>query len=370
MYIINGETSNMKKITFIISSLNSGGAERVISLISKSLSEYYDVTIILLLNGKPKAYNIDKRVSIIELHEYSGRLKKWFLITLELHKIFMELNSDIYISFCTIENIVSLLANFRTKNKLIISERNAPKTEKKTYMIKILQKLLYHFADCIVFQTESAKSLYSTSLQKKGVVIPNPIVSDLPLWNRKNYLSSQYICAVGRLHPQKNYPLLFKAFKYFSFTYNNYKLLIFGIGSEEEKLHKLIHNLKLEDKIIMMGYHKDVHNYLQDCKFFVMPSKYEGMPNALMEAMSMGIPCISTNCPSGGPAQLISNFNNGILIENDNIDQLIHSMEFLVMNPEKAIEIGNNARKIKDKYNLSNTTFLWIEVIDKCLLRR
>ena len=107
----------MKKVTFIISSLNSGGAERVISLISKSLSEYYQVSIILLLNGFPKAYEIDSNVSVIEFPNFEGKLKKWLNIILFLHKEMKTSDTDIYISFCTIENLVALIANINTAKK-------------------------------------------------------------------------------------------------------------------------------------------------------------------------------------------------------------------------------------------------------------
>lgn len=357
----------MKKITFIISTLNSGGAERVISLISQSLSEYYNVSIILLLNGQPRAYDISEKVKVIELDKYNGKINRWFRIVCDLRNVIKTEDSDIYISFCTVENIVALIANLGTKKKLIISERNAPKTEKKALIIKMLQKILYPFSDYIVFQTDTAKKLYKKKLQEKSVIIPNPIKENLPEWCKGNNSEFNYICAVGRLHPQKNYPLLFKAFKKFSEDYQNYQLLIFGSGKQEQELINLIDTLNLRNKIKLMGYHKDVHEYLKECSFFVMTSNYEGMPNALMEAMAIGVPCISTNCPSGGPSKLIENYVNGILIHTNDESELVKSMKYLANNSEKALYYGKNAKKIKSNYSIDKITYEWKKVIEKVL---
>lgn len=358
----------MKKITFIISTLNSGGAERVISLISKSLSKYYNVSIILLLNGQPRAYDISEKVKVVELDKYNGRFNKWFHIIQNLHNVIQKEDADIYISFCTIENIVSLMAHLGTKKKLIISERNAPKTEKKPLVIKVLQKILYPLSDYVVFQTDTAKKIYKKKLQEKSVIIPNPITENLPEWcGDSNNSESNYICAVGRLHPQKNYPLLFKTFKKFSMDYQNYQLLVFGSGNQEQELIALINSLNLQDKIKLMGYHKDVHDYLKKCSFFVMTSNYEGMPNALMEAMAIGVPCISTDCPSGGPSKLIKNYENGILINTNDENDLITSMRYLANNNEKAIYFGENAKKIKNEYSIDKITYEWRKVIEKFL---
>lgn len=354
----------MRKITFIISTLNSGGAERVISLISKSLSDYYNVSIILLLNGQPKAYDISEKVSIIELKNHKGRINKWFNIIRELHNVIKTEDSDVYISFCTIENIVSLIASFGTRKKLIISERNAPKTEKKPLLIKILQKILYPFSNYFVFQTDTAKKMYKKKIQQKSVVIPNPITENLPQWQGELKLENNYICAVGRLHPQKNYPLLFRSFSQFCKDYKDYQLLVFGTGEQEKELLDLINLLRMNEKIHLMGYHKDVHKYLKNCSFFVMTSDYEGMPNALMEAMSMGIPCISTDCPSGGPAKIIKNYENGILVNVNDQSSLISSMKYLVDNQDKAKSFGKKAKMIKDSYTINNITLEWKKTID------
>lgn len=355
----------MKKITFIISSLNSGGAERVISLISKNLSQYYNVSIILLLNGFPRAYEIDKAVNILEFPHFKGRLMKWLKIILYLHKEMKISDTDLYISFCTIENIASLIANINTSKKIIISERNAPKVEKKGIILKILQKFLYQKCDWIVFQTDQAKSQYSKKIQKKSTVIPNPVSSNLPDWDSNHV--KPVICAIGRLASQKNYPFLIKTFKLFSQKHPEYKLHVYGDGNLKNDLISLCSKLSINDKVVFKGNQKEVHEMIKDNCMYIMTSNYEGMPNSLMEAMSMGLPCISTDCPSGGPKQMIENNINGFLIEMNNTQQLLEKMEYIISSKKQVNYISTNAKKIKNIYNIENITKMWRNCISKVL---
>ena len=119
------------------------------------------------------------------------------------------------------------------------------------------------------------------------------------------------IVAVGRLEAQKNYPLLIKAFYLISNEFKDYIVEIYGEGQERSELSKLINELNLNNRVLLMGRHSDVHERIKDASLYVLSSDYEGMPNALMEAMALGLPCIATNCSGGGPKTLITNEVNG-----------------------------------------------------------
>lgn len=350
----------MKKITFIISTLLGGGAERVISEISAKLCDDYDVSIVLLLNGHERVYQIDDRIKIVELPKFTNKITKLLGIPYHLRKIMRSEKSDIYISFCTIENVMSLIANKFARKKLFIAERNAPMAEKKGRMLKILRKLLYNSADGIIFQTDYAKKYYSLKIQKKGIVIPNPIKSSLPYRVENNEKS---ICAVGRLNKQKNYPLLINAFSLFVKKNENYILKIYGKGEEEENLTNLIIKLGLSNQVILEGFKENVHDEIRKSTIFVMSSDYEGMPNALMEAMAIGLPCISTDCPSGGPRDLISNNENGYLIPVNDMNSLVDKLDFLANNANVRNSIGNEAEKVRDKYDIDSVVMMWKELI-------
>ena len=132
--------------------------------------------------------------------------------------------------------------------------------------------------------------------------------------------------AVGRLEPQKNFPMLIKAFSEFHKEEKDYQLIIYGEGKERTNLEKLIKQLNLEGSVSLPGRNKDVLNAINDSAAFILSSDYEGMPNALIEAMCMGMPVISTDCPSGGPRELIENQENGILIPVGDEDALVDAL--------------------------------------------
>lgn len=346
----------MKKVSFIIGTLLGGGAERVVTEISNKLCSEYEITIILLLNQEKKDYKVNEMIKVIELPKFKSKKDMLIGIPRKLSTIMKELDSDIYISFCTLENTMSLLANISARKKLYISERNAPSMEHNNYLIKILRKLLYKRAYGYVFQTTDAMKYYSHSIQQRSVVIPNPVKPGLPHFKFNN---SKTICAVGRLNEQKNYPLLINSFKDFLVDCPDYKLNIFGKGILEESLLNLINELNLKESVELKGFSKNIHNDIKEMEFYVMSSDYEGMPNALMEAMAMGLPCISSDCPSGGPKELINDYQNGILFKTGDKKELSSKMKELANNEELRRKISCEAQKISIEYDIDKIVEKW-----------
>ena len=225
-------------------------------------------------------------------------------------------------------------------------------------------KRLYKRADGFVFQTEEQRRYFSKDIQNKSVVIYNPIKDEF-LNTNKTIQKENTIISVGRLVEQKNQKMLIEAFAKIAKEYPNYKLKIFGTGPLELKLKKQIEELNLADKIILCGVCDDIKNELEKSKIFVLSSDYEGMPNALIEAMAVGLPVISTNCPCGGPKELIENEKNGLLIEVGSIEELTKKMKYLIENQKKAEEMGENAEKIKYKLNSRNILKQWKTYIEE-----
>lgn len=351
----------MKKICFIINRLNGGGAERVISVISSNLCKDYDITIILLMNTEEKMYEVNKKVKIVQLNKYHSKKEQLMKTPRDLSKIMIELNADIYISFCTMENVMSLLANFKAHKTLIIAERNSPKTEEINPIFKVLRKLLYKYADKYVFQTEEAMSYYSKKIQQRGYVIPNPVKDNLP---ETEYESTKIISAVGRLNKQKNYPLLITAFSNFIRMYPEYILEIYGEGIEKNNICELIIQYHLEDKVILKGFSENVHEHIRKSEFYIMTSDYEGMPNALLEALAIGLPCISADCPVGGPRELIGDNRNGFLFEVGNYNDLLDKMCILADDKVLREKLGRKAKEyIRYNYSIEKITEQWERVI-------
>lgn len=175
------------------------------------------------------------------------------------------------------------------------------------------------------------------------------------------------IVSVGRLVEQKNQKVLINAFSKIAKKYPEYKLKIFGEGNLREELQKQIDDLNMKDKIYLCGVCDNIKEQLEKAKIFVLPSNYEGMPNALIEAMASGCSVISTDCPCGGPRELIENNKNGILVPVNNEQELSNKIEYLIKNEEKAKIMGENAKKVQEKLNPDNILKQWENYIIKIL---
>ncbi|MDY2590494.1 MAG: glycosyltransferase, partial [Agathobacter sp.] len=357
-----GMVINMK-ITFIIGSMSSGGAERVISVLSNELSHRgYEVSIIMFRESEEESYYLNESIDqIILTNKNISRGKRLLLLPILLLKEMKRQNANVYVSFCIFENVLSCFCNLALRKNLIISERNAPKHEKMSVVFKVMRKILYPTAKGIVFQTNEAMSSCSKQLQRKGIVIANPIKEGLP--TKENYGLNYTIAAVGRLCEQKNYPMLFTAFRKFVDKHPEYTLLVFGHGELENELKELTRKMKLEHNIVFKGFCSNVHQQLVNTDVYVLSSDYEGMPNSLMEAMAIGLPVISTDCPSGGPRELVANEVDGFLIQTGNDSQLFSKLDMLIDDEELRKKVGNNARKVRNLYSKEEIVASWEKYI-------
>ena len=175
---------------------------------------------------------------------------------------------------------------------------------------------------------------------------------------------------MGRLNQQKNYPLLLEAFQEFSKKHGDYVLEIYGKGPLEQKVRDQINHLALEDRVVMKGFCANVHEAIREAAFFVMSSDFEGMPNALMEAMALGMPCICTDCPCGGPRMLIRDGENGLLVGVGQTDELAQAMCRLAEEPELAEELGRQATLLRERAGVSAITDQWQAAARRAVLIR
>ncbi|MBE6596317.1 MAG: glycosyltransferase family 4 protein [Ruminococcaceae bacterium] len=356
-------------ITFLVSNLLSGGAERTVSYLSSYLANNgWNVT--LLSISDDIFYSIDPKVELVTLSVPRGaknRVQRYihaFNRYYKTNKYLKENEPDVV--FCMLpETSKYIFKRYqRSKYKLITSERNNPMFERSD--IQEFKQKLFRACDGIVFQTERAKSFYSNEIGSKGRVIHNAVgnemVYDLPeVSERKKKIS-----AVGRLAEQKDYITLFKAFASVIKHYPDYVLEIFGNDNGEyaEYLKNEARNLGLDGKIIFKGVCRDAIVQASDSTCYVMSSKFEGMPNALMEAMAAGLPCISTDCPNG-PAELIENEVNGLLVPVGDVAALEGAMLRYIEDPAFAENCGKNARAILRTHSIDVKAKEYAEFIEK-----
>lgn len=355
------------KICFCVDSMNSGGAERVVSILSNSFVLLgHNVTLLMTSALKKYSfYNLDRNINFICLCENKKKrvnsIKRLFL----LRKCFKKIKPDIIIAFLPHVCVYSYFASRFLKIPLIVSERNDPNNEIKKF--KFLKEYVFKKADGCVFQTEDAKKYYQDKHKIKNcVVIPNPISIDKDLTSRDitNLKYKNEIISTGRLVEQKNHLLLVKAFAKFNLNRKDkYTLKIYGAGPLEANILNYANSVGINEYVKILSPSQSWLFDNSDASMFVLTSNFEGMPNALAEALIAKIPCISTDCPIGGPKELIKDKINGLLIPVNDIEKLTNCMNFLANNHDFAKKMANSNRILEEKLCISNITNIWLNFI-------
>ncbi|WP_370751710.1 glycosyltransferase [Eubacterium sp.] len=353
-----------KKIFFITNGLSGGGAERVMSILANYLDDNgYEVSFIMLKNY-PEAYKLNLTIS--KYYKNNTKRRDFIGNFMYIRSFMQKENNAVFISFFTRQNLYTIMAAIGTNNRVVISERNNPEITVNGKIEEIVRKILYKSSKCkyIVFQTQGAKEYFDKEIQNKGTIILNPLNNKLPICDKMH--SKKKIVAIGRLNSQKNYPLMLKAFKRFCKIYNDYTLHIYGKGESKDSLKQLTFELEINDKVIFEGFKENIHKEIQDATMFVISSDYEGLSNALLEAMGMGLPCISTDSPPGGARMVINNNENGILVPVGDEIKLYKAMLKIASDKKFANYIATNALKIRKNLSIDRICKEWIKILEKC----
>ncbi|MDD4689307.1 MAG: glycosyltransferase [Eubacteriales bacterium] len=339
------------KITLFIGGLYGGGAERVMCNFANFLvGENHDVEM-LPMSDDEKTYPLDSRVKVCPLIRNNERKNKIIDAIIRLYRLneYMKRRTDrdAYVVMLPITTIMMLMLRGSTKAKIIASERVDPNCYPK--MQKILLKKLAKRADGYVFQTEEIRNWYGDKVtDDKASIIPNAINPDFirPAYSGER---KKNIVSVGRLNRQKNFTMLISAFAKVSKDFPEHTLTIYGKGAQKESLIKHATELGIVDKVLFPGQVSNIAEVIQDSQMFVLSSDYEGMPNALMEAMALGLPCVSTDCGGGGARALINDGVNGILVPIGDTEALTNGIKRVLEDKEFAEKISKNASEIQQK---------------------
>lgn len=357
--------SHRKKIYLYISNLAKGGAERVcINLAEYLYSCNYEVAIITSYKSKNE-YKLSNEIKRIILNDkyYKGNIVRRNIILIrKLRTVINEEQPDVLISFMAESNMRLMLSTIGLKVKRIVSVRNDPDREYEGVFGKFTGKFILPYADGCVFQTEQAKNWFPKKLRDKSTVIKNPVREDVFQIIRKPV--SGRIINIGRLEDQKNHKMLINAYEKVLKAHSNTELLIYGEGSLRDELEKIISNKGLNDKIKLCGYFDDIVSTLSEADMFILSSDYEGLPNSLMEALSAGVPCISTDCPCGGPRSLIENGVNGVLVPIKDEIKLAEAIIDLLSNKSKKENLSEKAKEFSKVYKTSIINKDWKDYIE------
>ncbi|SHF79981.1 GalNAc-alpha-(1-_4)-GalNAc-alpha-(1-_3)-diNAcBac-PP-undecaprenol alpha-1,4-N-acetyl-D-galactosaminyltransferase [Arenibacter palladensis] len=360
-----------QKIAFVIPSLGAGGAERVVSTLANALINDYEVYIITFIKVVP-FYKLHKDVQLMYCvdnvppsRNIFNALKSNYILLKKINAIIKTEKIQLLIGFLTSANVLSVLAAKSNSIPSIISERNNPNKNNTNKFWKLLKNFSYPKANYLVVQTNKIKEYYTSSVdEKKLIILPNPISAELSAKRDNEAFKENVILNVGRLTNQKAQDVLIKSFS--QIEDKNWKLLIIGEGPKKKEYQKLIEKLDLKDRVIIKSKTKNIDKYYNSSRIFAFSSIFEGFPNALIEAMHFGIPCISTDCPTG-PSELIKDGINGFLIPMNKEQVLTEKINQLISKEDLRLSFGKNGQKTVDKFKVDSVVERWNKIIKRCI---
>lgn len=340
----------------------AGGVERMSSLIMNEMVKRGHVLEFVTLD-KPEAisfYKLDNQINWHKLNignpNQKASLKERFQRILALRDIIKHFKPDIVLAFQEASFLSTKLASIGLRVPVIAAERNSP--SRFNFMDVSKRQFAFwsfRFAKLITIQCESFRNYYPRSLGSKIHTIPNPI---FPV-NIEKSEKQNIILSVGRLEYQKNFQSLILAFSKIASQYPEWTLIIIGEGDDRKKLETLISKYNLGTQVSLSGALKDLSLYYRAAKIFCLPSRWEGFPNALGEALAYGLPCVGFG-DCDGVRDLIQNGKNGLLAEgNGDVDSLTKILHNLIMNEKLRDEMSHNAIQSIQAYEPSAILDQW-----------
>ena len=363
----------MQKIAFHLNSLQQGGAERVVSnLANRFAKEGYEVVIATEWYGTDE-FALDQKVRRVHVgltkgDENRSRISKMLRRIWYLRRFMKKEKPDVVVAFTRGVLYRALAAGIGTGIPVVISVRTDPVGHYDKKADKLRIPLLFPHAAGCVFQTEGAKAFFAPYLQENSRIILNPLNPKYvgvpePAVRTKDVVQS------GRLVDFKNQPMLIRAFLKVHEKHPDYTLKIYGPDSKDgtkEILESIIHENHAEDFVKLMGGSNTLEKDLADAALYAFSSDWEGLPNALMEAMALGLPVVSTDCPCGGPKTLIEDGVNGLLVPIMDEKAMTDGILRLIEDRELAERLGREARKISERANEDAVFEQWQTYLQEC----
>lgn len=362
-----------KHIALFIASLSRGGSERVaVTLAGYLAKKGYKVSLVTQYqkeNEFPLPEGVERYFSEITEEEKGGRLYNIFARLAKLRRIWKELDPDVVLSFIGKNNLMAILTTRGLGIPVAAAVRGEPSEEYASSLMMKAANLLFPLAAAVVLQTEKSKDYFSRRAVKHAVVLKNQLSETflVPLYEGER---KKRIVMVGRIDSNKNHEMGIRAFAALAERYPEYDLLILGEGDKRSELSKLVRDLKLEERIQLPGACSDVRDQIKDAEIFMLTSYSEGVPNTLLEAMAQGLACISTDCPSKGPAQIIKDGENGLLVPVGNVEALTEALGRLLGDTMLREQIANKGLSVRKEYAGETVNREWEDFLNGIARRK
>ena len=365
------------RLTLVIGALRCGGAERVLTTLANGWRrDGHAVTLVTLCDGRELPYfPLDPDVLLAPLGV--ARPSRSFLEPIAinlacaraLRAAFRRSRPDVIVSFLTTVNVLVLLAAAGRAFPVIVSERTNPELCPLPRVWRWLRKRLYPRADAVVVQTRRTAEWFPRRMQSRIVVISNAVARPQGPGPRKTgHDHRRTVLGVGRLGREKGFDLLVRAFAEATQSHDGWDLVIAGDGPERAALAALAASCGVADRVRLIGRQTDIRRIYTAADVFVLPSRFEGFPNALLEAMAAGLPAVAADC-ANGPREIIRDEQNGLLVGTENVDALARALSRLIGDAGLRRRLGGEAAKVVDRYDAGEIQQRWNTLISDIATR-
>jgi len=352
----------------VISDLDGGGAQRVVVTLANAWARVgIRVCIITLADGDKDKYTLHADVTRLCLgqvgdsHSVPAALVANVRRVMALRTALRRAAAPTVISFIAITNILTILASLRLHVRLVISERNDPRRQPLGWPWEMMRRRLYRWADLITANSQGVvESLREFVPAGKISFLPNPVI--LPIVEQNQRSQGRVILSVGQLSYQKAHDVLLRAVAQIFREVPDWRLIIVGEGSCETSLKSLATALNISDRVEWVGWTSEVNRYYAQAEIFALPSRFEGTPNVLLEAMSFGLPPIVTDA-SPGPVEYIQDDHNGLVVPSENPDAFAAALRRLIGNQKLRCKFGAAARERVSASRVDAVIHIWNSVL-------
>ena len=359
----------MNRLLIMTHNMQGGGCERVISILANRFSASGTEVLLCTEHDGPSAYGLTRGIERVALSGKAHMAGKDILpVYLALRRLVRSRRPDAVLALPEKVNVWTVLFLLGTGVPVIVSERNDPARHPENRLKRALRRLVYPLCDGFIFQTEAQRAYFGKRIRARGTVLDNPFEAKDPPRRREH--PRPRILAAGRLHAQKGFDLLIDAFHAAADRIPDWDLVIFGEGEERQRLEERVFRAGLAERVSLPGRTDDLAGELAASDVFVLSSRYEGMPNALIEAMCAGLACVAADCPCGGPSSIIEDGVNGVLVPAEDPSALTSALLRLCGNDALRERLGRAASELKGRFDANTVTEKWREYLDEILAQK
>ncbi len=357
------------RIAFILPTFAAGGAERVASLLCNYWAEQgHDVTALTFEGpGDEQIYRLDERVTLRGIdalnrnRRLTSRVRANVRRLSRLRAALKAFQPDAVVAFTTEANVVTIWSALGLGVPVVVSERNQPDRPGLGRFTRAARRLSYPFAAALVVQTDTIAEWSRARFAGAVHVVPNPV--RLASWVEapRTERTTKQIVAAGRLVPQKGFDVLIASFAALADAHPDWQLVIYGEGVERETLEAEARRHALGERIVLPGIRKDMRTAFAEADLFVLPSRYEGYPNVLLEALASGCAVVATDCP-GATAEILEGGKYGLLVEPGNVTALTTGLERMMSDESLRWRFAAQAREAVSALDVGVVGRRWLEL--------